>query len=200
MTMALEGGEGSASRPGCSLPMGKNRYPLYRRLCGPHGRSGQVRKISPSHRDSIPGLSSPYPVAIPTELPGPHCLCASTIFWGPDCLLPCIRNKKSLYAMYVLQAYKWVHDICQEECSPTPMWSFMIGHFLWAVLNLQTFELFLCERKPPSLFQHLKVYVIIPYWKFLKHSSELLDLYFLFCLISIVRHLSFYGIDCVRWQ
>ena len=26
---------------------GKSRYPLYRRLCGPLGRSGQVRKISP---------------------------------------------------------------------------------------------------------------------------------------------------------
>jgi hypothetical protein len=26
---------------------GKNRYPLYRRLGGPQGRSGQVRKISP---------------------------------------------------------------------------------------------------------------------------------------------------------
>ena len=26
---------------------GKTRYPLYRRLGGPHGRSGQVRKISP---------------------------------------------------------------------------------------------------------------------------------------------------------
>jgi hypothetical protein len=29
------------------------------------------RKISP-HRDSIPGPPSPYSVAIPTELPGPH--------------------------------------------------------------------------------------------------------------------------------
>jgi hypothetical protein len=27
---------------------------------------------SRSHRDSIPGRSSPYPVAIPTELPSPH--------------------------------------------------------------------------------------------------------------------------------
>ena len=27
---------------------------------------------SRSHRDSIPGPSSPYPVAIPTELPGPR--------------------------------------------------------------------------------------------------------------------------------
>ena len=47
MTTALEGGEGSASRPGSSLPPGKTRYPLYRRLGSPQGRSGQVRKISP---------------------------------------------------------------------------------------------------------------------------------------------------------
>jgi len=43
-----KGGEGSASRPGRSLPPGKTRYPLYRRLGGPQGRSGQVWKISPS--------------------------------------------------------------------------------------------------------------------------------------------------------
>ena len=46
MTAALEGGERSASRPGRSLPQGKTQYPLYRRLGGPQGRSGQVRKIS----------------------------------------------------------------------------------------------------------------------------------------------------------
>ena len=43
MTTELEGSEGSASRPGCSLPPGKNRYPLYSRLGGPQDRSGQVR-------------------------------------------------------------------------------------------------------------------------------------------------------------
>ena len=47
MTTALEGDEGSAPRPGRYLPPGKTRYPLYRRLGGPQGRSGQVRKISP---------------------------------------------------------------------------------------------------------------------------------------------------------
>jgi hypothetical protein len=36
-----------------SLPPGKTRYPLYRRLGGPKGRSGRVRKIL-LHRDSIP--------------------------------------------------------------------------------------------------------------------------------------------------
>jgi hypothetical protein len=45
-TSALEGEEGSASRPGRLLPPGKTRYPLYRRLGEPQGQSGQVRKIS----------------------------------------------------------------------------------------------------------------------------------------------------------
>ena len=47
MTMALEGGEGSASHSGRSLSPGKTWYLLHRRLGGPQGRSGQVRKISP---------------------------------------------------------------------------------------------------------------------------------------------------------
>jgi hypothetical protein len=38
--------EGSASLLGCSLSPGKARYPLYKRLGGTQGRSGQVRKIS----------------------------------------------------------------------------------------------------------------------------------------------------------
>ena len=37
MTTALEGGEGSESRPSRSLPPGKTWYPLYRRLGGPPG-------------------------------------------------------------------------------------------------------------------------------------------------------------------
>jgi hypothetical protein len=47
LTSALEGGEGSASRRGRISPPRKTRYPLYRRVGGPQGRSGQVRKTSP---------------------------------------------------------------------------------------------------------------------------------------------------------
>jgi len=47
MPTALEGGERWASRPGRSLPPGKTRYLLYRRLGGSQSRSGQVWKISP---------------------------------------------------------------------------------------------------------------------------------------------------------
>jgi hypothetical protein len=39
-------GWGVSVTPGRSLPPAKTRYPLYRRLGGPQGRSGQVRKIS----------------------------------------------------------------------------------------------------------------------------------------------------------
>ena len=44
---SIRSGEGSASRPGHSLPPGKTRCPLDRRLDGPQGRSGQAQKISP---------------------------------------------------------------------------------------------------------------------------------------------------------
>jgi hypothetical protein len=52
-------GAGGQRHIPAALPQGKTRYPVYRRLGGPESRSGQVRKISPPHRDSIPGPSSP---------------------------------------------------------------------------------------------------------------------------------------------
>jgi len=48
MTAALEGGEWSAARPGRTLPPGKTRYPLYRRLDGPQSRSGRAENIVPT--------------------------------------------------------------------------------------------------------------------------------------------------------
>ena len=64
-------GEWSAARPGRTLPPGKTRYPLYRRLGGPQGRSGRAENLVPQ-RDSIPDRPARSSVAIPTELPGPH--------------------------------------------------------------------------------------------------------------------------------
>jgi hypothetical protein len=46
LTSALDGVGGKRHAPAV-LPPGKTRHPLYRRLGGPKGRSGQVRKISP---------------------------------------------------------------------------------------------------------------------------------------------------------
>ena len=47
-------GVGSQHHTPAVLPPGKSRYPLYRRLGGPQGRSGQVWKISP-----LTGIRSP---------------------------------------------------------------------------------------------------------------------------------------------
>ena len=69
MTAALEGGEWSAARPGCTLPPGKTRYPLYRRLGGPQGRSGRAENVVPT---GIRSRTVQPVVAIPTELPGPQ--------------------------------------------------------------------------------------------------------------------------------
>jgi len=38
-------GEWSAARPGRTLPPGKTRYPFYRRLGGPQGRSGRAEDL-----------------------------------------------------------------------------------------------------------------------------------------------------------
>jgi len=46
LTSALDGVGGQRYAP-AALPPGQTRYPLYRRLGGPQGRSGRVRKISP---------------------------------------------------------------------------------------------------------------------------------------------------------
>jgi len=61
-------GEWSAAGPDRTLPPGKTRYPLYRRLGGPQGRSGRAENLAPPGYD--PRTVQPI-VAIPTELPGP---------------------------------------------------------------------------------------------------------------------------------
>jgi len=68
MTAALEGGEWSAARSGRTVPSGKTRYPFYRRLGGPQGRSGRTENLV------LTGIRSrtfqPVFSTIPTELPG----------------------------------------------------------------------------------------------------------------------------------
>ena len=70
-TPALEEGEGSAARPSRSLPPGKTRYPLYRRLGGPQGRSGRGESLAPTGIRS-PDRPARSSVATRNELPGPH--------------------------------------------------------------------------------------------------------------------------------
>ena len=68
MTAALEGGEWSTAGPGRTLPPGKIRYPLYRRLAGPQGRSGRAENLAPPVFDP----QTFQLLVSPTELPGPR--------------------------------------------------------------------------------------------------------------------------------
>jgi hypothetical protein len=78
--------EGSASRPGRFLPPGKTRYPLYSRLGGPQGRSGQVRKISPP-LEFDPRNVQPVASRYPTELPGPLHTSCKFVYLIYDCIV-----------------------------------------------------------------------------------------------------------------
>ena len=117
MTTALEGGEGSASHPGRSLLPGKTRYPLYRRLGGPQGRSGQVREITPPPGFvplTIQPVSSCY-----TDYTTWPTLCIYTLYQ----ILPNSDNKcwKYGYNLFLqawpsLQVCSWKLQLCNKPC------------------------------------------------------------------------------------
>ena len=68
MTAELEGGEWSAARLGRTLPPGKTRYPFYRRLGGPQGRSGRAENLVPTgirSRTVQPVAQSLYQLSYP---------------------------------------------------------------------------------------------------------------------------------------
>ena len=70
MTAALEGGEWSAAHPGRTLPPGKTRYPFYRRLGGPQGRSGRAENLVPTgirSRTVQPVAQSLYRLSYPAQ-------------------------------------------------------------------------------------------------------------------------------------
>ena len=72
MTMALEGGEGSASRPGRSLSPGKDTVPIVQEAGwapGPVWTGAENLAPTGIRSSDRPARSS---VATPTELPGPR--------------------------------------------------------------------------------------------------------------------------------
>jgi len=60
--LVLDGMGGQRHAP-AALAQGMTRYPLYRRMGGPQGRSGRVRKISPPlrfHPRTVQSAASRY--------------------------------------------------------------------------------------------------------------------------------------------
>jgi hypothetical protein len=72
LSSALDGVGGQRHAPAALSP-GETRYPLYRRLGGPLGRSGQVRKISPPPRGFDPRIVQPVASRYTDRaIPAPH--------------------------------------------------------------------------------------------------------------------------------
>jgi hypothetical protein len=71
-----------------ALPPGKTRYPLCRRLGGPQGRSGQVRKISPPPEFG-PRTVQPVGSRKPTELSRPmfHVMIVIMCCYTKECFI-----------------------------------------------------------------------------------------------------------------
>jgi hypothetical protein len=82
--------------PGRFLPPGKTRYPLYRRLGGPQGRSGQLRETSPPagirSTDRPAGSKSLYRLSYPGS---PLRQCAFQIT-NPFLNLITVRSRESV--------------------------------------------------------------------------------------------------------
>ena len=71
-------GVGGQRHAPAALPLGKTQYPLYRRLGGPQGRSGQVRKIPPPQGfdpRTVQPVASRYPGPPHTECVGMFMIC-----------------------------------------------------------------------------------------------------------------------------
>ena len=82
-------------------PIKETRYPLYRRLGWPQGRSGRVRKISPL-RDSIPRPYSPQRVVIPTVLSRPAVSCVLFQFSVSFLILFRLQFYSNFFFVYIL--------------------------------------------------------------------------------------------------
>ena len=104
-------GGGSVPRYGRFTPRERPRYPLYRRLGGPQGRSGRVGKISPPTGIRSADRPARSVVAVPTELSRQPNLSVS--FW---IFLRCVANTRFRNQRFSLQEIRmgWI-----KRCTET---------------------------------------------------------------------------------
>jgi hypothetical protein len=99
-------GEGSASSPGRFLPREKIRFPLYRRLSGPQGPSGQVRKISPP-----PGFDPRTVQHVASRYTDYATRPTRNLVQSDDCM----RCYRTVYVFCMLDRVRLWPDLCCEE-------------------------------------------------------------------------------------
>ena len=98
MTAALEAGEWSAARPGRNLPLGKTRYPFYRKAGWAPGPVWTGRRSRP-HRNSIPDLPTRSQSLYRLSYPAHRTLCSQTNYNTSDA-------KDIIYYVFMIKFYK----------------------------------------------------------------------------------------------
>jgi len=113
MTAALEGGEWSAARPGRTLPLGRTRYPFYKRLSGTQDRSGRAENLVPTgirYRTVQPVAQSLYRLSYRAHRPIKYVPQNTRLFNSPGhtrvIILPC-------FALGVINRYS-----SSTSCTP----------------------------------------------------------------------------------
>ena len=128
---ALEGGGWSVRRPGRFTPGKETRYPLYRRLGRPRGRSGRTRKISPTP------VSGPWIVQPVASRYTEYVIPAATIYMRTRIFHDALSSLE-IYIFKYVELTK-TKTIGQDDCS---------GHTaLWPSVMLVAFKWPRCERK-----------------------------------------------------
>ena len=91
-------GVGGQHHAPAALPAGKTRYPLYRRLGGPQGRSGRVRKISlppvfdPRTVQPVASRYTDWAIAV-------HILWCGVIYFSEVLVLLSTENDKNIFVL-----------------------------------------------------------------------------------------------------
>ena len=139
MTAALEGGEWSEARLGRTLAPEKTRYPFYRRLGGPQGRSGWAENLVPTgirSRTVQPVVSRYTDWGTRPRLVLPFSCIISTLFH--HCLFKFAPNT-STYILTSLYCVVYVITYIQCAASQVSKFLYLFNYFVCNKFGMHNF-------------------------------------------------------------
>ena len=113
MTSALERGEWSASRPGRTLPPGKTRYSLYRRLGGPQGQYRRAENFDPAGIRS-PDRPAPSQSLYRRSYPAHLCGRNFVYWWRPSSDSAACSDTLQLFSRMQRYDHLWFIQTCLD--------------------------------------------------------------------------------------
>jgi hypothetical protein len=107
---------GGQHHSAAALPPGNTRYPLYRRLAGPQGRSEQMRKISSQLGFETPDRPARSQSLYRLSYPGPHHVIYSVQYYLETYYLWIRGHTCSCSVLWALHHYQAPVNISRQVC------------------------------------------------------------------------------------